>query len=87
MPAISKKNKETVAALRKLFSNTYKPAEGRDALCYRYKVLSMHWGKDVVSQPFFAGVNFYTPETLVTYLGTYHRLEKAFYGEMAGEKQ
>lgn len=86
MSTISKKNMEAVEALRKLFSNTYKPAEGRDAVCYRYNVLSNSWGKDVLSQKFFSGANFYAPTTFGTYMYQYRLREKAALGGMAGEK-
>ena len=87
MPAISKKNSEAVEALRKLFKHTYTPAEGQDALCYRYNVIAASWGKDVVTQKIFATANFYAHFTLFKYLGDYRKQEQAFNsGKMAGER-
>lgn len=87
MPAISKKNIEAVFALRELFKHTYTPAEGSDALCYRYSVTAASWGKDVVTHKLFAAVNLYRGGTLSKYLHNHRKQEQAFNsGKMAGER-
>lgn len=91
MTAVKQENKQAVKALQELFSSSYKLKHQQavcpmDVVCYQYFIQAEAWGKDVITQKFFAGKNHYSYQGLANKLHTYRLRQAAASGAMAGEK-